>query len=216
MRHVVLGLALIATAIPAEQAFAQEAEAADAFVRVGASRIRLVDKGEIFADGVRDPAADYKTPERYVASVEVGYFVLDQVSVQFAGTTPTETSNVPAGSLDGLPNLGNDEFSIFTLSANFHPLRGGGISPYVGGGVALQKVWDVEDRLAQNMDVHDAFGPLIQGGVEVAVGDRFGLFFDVKKAFYTANASGDLGPTRITAKAQLDPLLLQAGALIRF
>ena len=207
---------MIAAAIPAQQVSAQGTEAGDAFVRIGVSRIRLADKGKIFADGVRDPAADYKTPERWVASAELGYFVLDKLSVQLAGTTPTKTSNVPAGSLAGVPNLGNDEFSIFTLTANFHPLRGRTVSPYVGGGVALQKVWSVEDRFAQNMDVHDAFGPVIQGGVEVAVGKRFGLFFDAKKAFYTANASGDLGPTRITAEAKLDPILLQAGALIRF
>ena len=90
------------------------------------------------------------------------------------------------------------------------------MSPYAGGGIAFQKVWSTRDALATNLRVHDTQGPVVQGGVEVRLASRFGLFFDAKKAFYKADASGDLGPAHITAVAKLDPLLLQAGALFRF
>ncbi len=207
---------ILAATIPVAPAFAQSTDTTDTFVRAGVSRIRLADEGRIFVNGVRDENADYKTPEKWVGSAELGHFVVDQVAVQVSGTTPATTQNIPAGSLEGVPNLGNDTFSIFTLTGTFHPLRGRSFSPYVGAGVGVQKVWSTEDRFASNLSIHDAFGAVVQGGVEVAVSERFGVFFDAKKGFWDANASGDLGPARVTAVAKLDPLLLQAGVLFRF
>ncbi len=216
MRLLACLSAILAATLPVAPGYAQSTDPTDSFVRVGVSRIRLADEGRIFVNGVRDENADYKTPEKWVASAELGHFVLDQVAVQVSGTTPATTQNIPAGSLDGLPNLGNDTFSIFTLTGTFHPLRGSSFSPYVGAGVGVQKVWSTEDRFASNLSIHDAFGAVVQGGFEVAVSERFGVFFDAKKGFWDANASGDLGPAKVTAVAKLDPLLLQAGVLFRF
>lgn len=200
--------------VPAAPAAAQDSDQ-NGFVRIGVTRVRLADQGKIFVNGTQDPAADYKTPTIYVAEGTVGYFVHPNFAVELSGTTPGSTSNIPAGDLTGLPNLGWDRFSIFTATATFHPLRGRPVSPYVGGGIALQKVWSTRDAFAANLRVHDATGPVVQGGVEVSFG-RFGLFGEAKKAFYSADASGDLGPAHVTARAKLDPLLLQAGAFIRF
>ena len=80
----------------------------------------------------------------------------------------------------------------------------------------MQHVWSTRDAFASNLRVADAHGPVIQAGVEVRLASRFGLFFDAKKAFYKADASGDLGPAHISAVAKLDPLLLQSGLLFRF
>jgi outer membrane protein W len=186
------------------------------FVRVGATRLRLADKGTISVNGVADPSAGYRTPEKYVASGTLGYFALPNFALELAATSPVSTSNTPAGSLTGVPNLGWDRFSIFSGTVTYHPLRGHMVSPYIGGGAALQKVWSTRDGFASNLRVHDAFGPVIQGGVEVSVARRFGLFVEAKKAFYSADASGDIGPAHVTAVAKLDPLLLQAGGFIRF
>jgi outer membrane protein W len=207
---VLLGICVAAPAA------AQSSSGANGFVRVGLARVRLADKGKIFLNGTLAAGAGYQTPEKWVPAVEAGYFILPNFALQVAATAPTSTSNTPAGTLAGVPNLGSDRFSIFTATATFHPLRGGMLSPYVGGGVALQKVWSTRDALATNLTVHDASGPVIQGGLEVRLADRFGVFFDAKKAFYKADASGDLGPSHVTAVAKLDPLLLQAGATFRF
>lgn len=191
-------------------------DAPDGFARLGVSRVRLADEGKIFIMGVYDPAAGYTTPEKWVANFDLGYFVAPQFALQISATTPMTTPNLPAGSLEGTPNLGDDKFSIFTASATWHPLRGGGVSPYVGGGLAWQHVWEIEDGFAQNLDVDDTVGPMIQAGVEFPLNERFGVFFDAKKAFYKTDASAELGPVLITAKPELDPLILTAGALIRF
>jgi outer membrane protein W len=207
---------MLAASFLAAPAAAQPAGDQRAFVRLGVTHIDLADKGKIFINGTRDPAADYKTDKDWVGNVEVGYFVHPNIAVRLSGTTPAKTYNLPAGSLAGTPNLGNDTSSNFTLTATVHPIRGRGVSPYVGGGIGMNKIWSTEDRLATNLKIHDANGPVIQAGVEFDLGERFGIYVDAKKAFWSAKASGLLGPLRVTAEAELDPVLLSGGALFRF
>jgi outer membrane protein len=207
---------MLALGVLAAPAHAQPAGQPDTFVRLGVARINMADEGMVFVDGVRDPEADYKTDKDWAASIEIGHFFHPNVAIRFAGTTPTETYNLPAGSLAGLPNLGNDTSSTFTLSATWHPFRGQMFSPYIGGGIGLNKIWSTEDRLATDLRIDSAHGPLIQAGIEIDLDPRFGVYFDAKKGFWSADASGFLGPAKVTAEAELDPLILQAGALVRF
>src|SRR6476661_8587113 len=112
-------------------AAAQANPDANGFVRVGAARLRLADKGIISINGAPVPGGGYRTPVKWVPAAEIGSFVLRTLSLQVAATAPTSTSNTPAGTLAGTPNLGSDRFSIFTATATFHPLRGGTLSPYL-------------------------------------------------------------------------------------
>jgi outer membrane protein W len=52
--------------------------------------------------------------------------------------------------------------------------------------------------------------------VDIDFNDRFGVYLDAKKAFWSAEASGFLGPLFIEAEAELDPVILSAGAVVRF
>lgn len=200
----------------AAPSIAQAVPEPQGFVKLGVTRIRLADEGKIYIMGVYDPAAGYRTPEKWTANLELGYFVLPSVSVQGSVTGPVSTPNLPTGSLEGTPNLGDDKFSIFTLTAAWHPLHGRKISPYVGGGIAWQHVWKIKDGFAQNLNVDDATGPVIGGGVDFALTPRIGLYVDAKKAFYDTKASAAIGPVQITADPKLDPLILQGGVVFRF
>jgi outer membrane protein W len=216
MKHSIRVSAALAASILATPASAQSDAQSDTFVRLGVAHIDLADNGPVFVNGVQDPSADYTTDKDWVGSIEIGHFVHSNVAVRFAGTTPAKTFNLPAGSLAGTPNLFNDTSSNFTLTATWHPLRGQIFSPYVGGGIGLNKIWKTEERLATDVKLGDSHGPVIQAGVEIDVNDRFGVYFDAKKGFWSADASGFLGPLRITAEAELDPVILQAGVLFRF
>jgi outer membrane protein W len=216
MRQVALLTAALAASFVAEPALAQHSGGSSAFVRLGVAHIDLADEGMIFVNGVQDPTAGYKTDKDWVGSIEVGVFVHPNIALRLAGTTPAKTYNLPAGSLAGLPNLGNDTSSNFTLTATFHPLSGHAFSPYIGGGIGMNKIWSTQDRLATDLKIKDANGPVIQAGVDVDISDRFGIYFDAKKAFWSAKASGFLGPAHVTAEAELDPVILSGGALIRF
>lgn len=214
--RIFASLSVLALAATASPALAQPAGQPDTFVRLGVAHIDLADKGPVFVNGTRDPGADYKTDKDWVGNIEVGHFFHPNVAVRLAGTTPAKTFNLPAGSLAGTPNLFDDTSSNFTLTATWHPLRGQGFSPYVGGGIGMNKIWDVDEKLASDVEISDAHGPVIQAGVEVDINDRFGIYVDAKKAFWSADASGFLGPLRVTAEAELDPWIVGVGGVIRF
>lgn len=216
MKQVSFFSPFLVAALAAAPAAAQPFEQKNSFVRVGVAHIDLADKGSVFIEGVEDPAADYSTDKDWIGSIEIGHFVHPNFAIRAMGTTPAETYNLPAGSLAGTPNLGNDTSSNFTLTATFHPTGREGFSPYVGGGIGLNKIWSTEDRLAENLEISDSHGPVLQAGVEYSVNQRLGLYFDAKKAFWSADASGLLGGARVTAEAELDPVIIQAGAFFRF
>lgn len=212
-----MGLAGLVASAPA---LAQDQ--GDAFVRVGAARTKLVDKGIIKENGVVDPAADYKTRDTFHGVLTGGYYIVDHVALEASISTPATTNNIPAGSLAGTPNLGDDEFTMVTIGASLHPFKGQ-VSPYVGGGFVRHFTTQERDALAVNLNIPNADGPYIQAGVDVAVSDRWGVFAEVRKAFYHTNASGLLpldatftNFAKVDAKAELDPLTIQLGLTARF
>ena len=208
--------AFVAMAAIGAPASAQETSSPDTFIRVGVGHIDLADKGPVFVNGTQDPNADYRTDKDWLGTLEIGHFILPPVAVRLFATSPVTTFNLPAGSLAGTPNLFDDKSSNFTLTATFHPLRGQQFSPYIGGGIGVNHIWSVTERLATDVEISDAWGPVLQAGIEVDVSDRFGVYFDAKKAWWSADASGFLGPAFIEAEAELDPVILSAGVLVRF
>ncbi len=213
IRSATLMIASLGTIMTASTALAQDA--GDSFVKVAASRTKLVDKGEVRTNGVLDPAADYETRQAFHGTVSVGQFIIDKVALEASLTTPLTTNNIPAGSLAGVPNLGDDEFVLLTIGGSFHPFNGA-ISPYVGGGLQVQITTQERDGLANGLNIPNAHGPYVQGGVNVSLSDKLGIFADVRKAFYHTNASGLLAGAQVRAKAVLDPLTVQIGGIARF
>jgi outer membrane protein W len=213
-------MAGVASCLAATPAFAQES--GDSFARISIARTKLVDKGDVFVDGVQDPAAGYETREAFHGIVTGGYYVLDGVAVEASVSTPLTTNNLPAGSLAGLPNLGDDEFITLTLGGSYHPFKGR-FSPYVGGGIQYQKTTQERDGLAVGLNIPDAHGPYVNAGFDYKIGDSWGVFADVRKAWYHTGASGrlplDATFTRfsnVVAKAELDPLTVQLGVTAYF
>lgn len=152
----------------------------------------------------------------------MSWFPVDHVALDASISTPATTNNIPAGSLAGTPNLGDDEFVLGTIGASVHPLSGR-VRPYAGGGWAFQFTSQERDGLAVGLDIKNTSGPYLNGGVKVGVTDRLDIFADVRKAWYTTRASAQLpldatytSFADVTADAQLDPLTIQLGLSTRF
>ena len=173
-------LALAATAVVCPT-LAVAQEAGDGFVKIGVARTKLVDKGEISVNGTVDPTAGYETRATKHGTLSAGYFLIDHVAVEASVATPATTNNVPAGSLAGTPNLGDDEFVVATLGLSFHPIKRGAFSPYVGGGFQYQFTTQERDGLGVNLDSPNSHGPYVHGGVNVRVGERLGVYADVRR-----------------------------------
>ena len=197
-------------------------EAGEVNVAASVARTKLIDKGEVFTNGVQDPEAAYETREAYHSVVTVEYFPVDKISLVGSISTPLTTNNIPAGSLAGLPNLGDDEFVMATAGAAFYPVKGA-IRPYVGGGIAFQITTQERDGLAVDLDIPNAHGPYVNAGIKASVNRNFDVFFDARKAWYSTAATGLLPLDEtytsfadVLANAELDPFTLQLGLNTRF
>jgi outer membrane protein len=217
----ILALPLTALAL-ASIAPASAQEAGEVTVQASVARTKLVDQGDIFVNGVQDPNAAYATREAYHSIVGVSWFPVDHVALDATLSTPATTNNIPAGSLAGTPNLGDDEFVIGTLGASLHPFKGR-VRPYAGGGWAFQFTSQERDALARDLNIPNTNGPYLNAGIKVGVTGRLDIFADVRKAWYTTGASGRLPLdatyttfANVTADAQLDPLTIQLGLGTRF
>lgn len=218
-KTIILPSALIASGLTMP-AVAQEA--GEVNIQTSVARTKLVDKGTVLTDGVEDPAAAYKTREAYHSIVTLNYFPVDQLSIDASISSPATTNNIPAGSLTGLPNLGDDEFIMATIGASFYPVKGP-VRPYVGGGLATQITTQERDGLAVGLNIPNAHGPYVNAGVKAAVGPSFDIFFDVRKAWYSTHGTGLLplddtytSFAQVDAFAELDPLTIQVGLGTRF
>lgn len=212
--------ALLCTAVSAPQALAQDA--GEFMIDTSIARTKLVDEGVVRSDGVVDPEAAYETRETYGSILTLSYFPIDHVALDASISTPITTNNIPAGSLGGLPNLGNDEFVMATIGASFYPFDGP-VRPYVGGGLAVQITTQERDGLAVGLDIPSSHGPYVRGGVRAGLGDNFDIFADVRKSWYSTNATGLLpldatftNFAEVDADAVLDPLTIQLGIGTRF
>lgn len=197
-------------------------QAGEVNVQASVARTKLVDKGDIFVNGTQDTNAAYATREAYHSIVGVSWFPIDHVALDASISTPATTNNIPAGSLAGTPNLGDDEFVLGTIGASFHPVSGR-VRPYAGGGWAFQFTSQERDGLAVGLNIENTSGPYVNGGVKFGITDRLDVFADVRKAWYTTGASGRLPLDAtytvfadVTADAQLDPLTIQLGLGTRF
>lgn len=215
-------LPLVAIGALALAAPAAAQQAGEVTVSASVARTKLIDKGDIFTNGVQDPNAAYETREAYHSIVGVSWFPIDHVALDATLSTPATTNNIPAGSLAGLPNLGDDEFVLGTIGASVHPVSGR-VRPYVGGGWAFQFTSQERDALAVGLNIENTSGPYLNGGVKVGITPRLDVFADVHKAWYTTKATGRLPLdasyttfANVTADAQLDPLTIQLGLATRF
>jgi outer membrane protein len=212
----------IAAANVALPAVAHAQQAGDFVLRAGVARTKLVDKGVISINGVVEPDAGYRTRDAYHGILSGSYFPINGFAIDASISTPATTNNIPAGDLAGTPNPGDDEFIFATIGARAQPFHGP-VSPYVSGGLQLQLTTQERDGLGVNLNIPNANGPYIEGGVEYHVNRRWGVYAAVRKAWYDTNASGllPLDATfttfaQVNAKAVLNPVTIHAGIFTRF
>ncbi len=186
------------------------------YVRLGQTWSHLADQGDVFSNGAFAPGSDYTTNAIRPLTLTAGWFVTDKIAIEASISEEAETHNYPSGSLTGLPDLGVDAFQTTSASVTWHPMRGERFSPYVGFGYVYQNTTDNTDGFGQNFRIEDSHGPLLQGGVDVELTDRLGLFVDFKKAWYRADGTGVLLGAPLYADSKLDPVSVQAGFSVRF
>jgi len=117
----------------------------------------------------------------------------------------TSKHYVTAGGADA----GSLKLMPVNLTLQYHFLPDAGFRPYIGAGGNYTRFYEV--RL-NGADVdRDRFGPVAQAGVDIPLGDKVSLNFDVKKIWLKTDFTGAGG-----GELKLDPWVYGVGVGFRF
>lgn len=185
-------------------------------VHVGGARMSTDEAVKAAVLGSPLPGADLEIAPRYAAEVEVGRYIIPTLAFSVSAGTPVRQSIVAAGSIRSLGTLGRVTYGPAAFTVHWHPLPQSPVRPYVGGGVAYLHVFNADAGTLPGFRLRDDLGPVVQGGVEIMAGRRFGVYADAKRAWLTSSTSGSLSGLPVNGRVRLDPLVLSAGAAFRF
>jgi outer membrane protein len=203
----VLGAPVAALAQLAEPAF---------YLHAGPARLDLDEKASFTAGGQPVPGGNVSIDPQNTAALELGYFFTPNVAVSLTVGVPPKAKIDGAGSLAPMGRLGEITYGPSALTAHYHFTGMGAFRPYVGGGVSYMHVFDTEDGTVSNLEVENTYGPAVQVGAEYMFTDRIGAFVDFKKAWFSTESTGSLGPAPVRGDIQLDPAVVHGGLSFRF
>lgn len=109
---------------------------------------------------------------------------------------------------------GDLDLDILSGTGQFHFARGSLISPYIGGGVAYVsgEAGSIDEDELESADLESELDFLVNAGLNVNIGQTFGLFVDGKYVMYEARGEGDSEDDAI----DINPLIISGGVKFRF
>jgi outer membrane protein len=159
--------------------------------------------------------------DNVVPTVAIEYFVADSFSIEtICCVTQHDVDGVEGAA--GTELVSDALLLPATLTGKFH-VNAGGISPYVGAGVAYFIWLDDEPGAtavalgADDFSLSDEFGFVLQAGLDVPVSDSFLVSVDAKRYFIDTTATWFAdGTPVIQTEHNLDPWVISAGVGFRF
>lgn len=150
-----------------------------------------------------------------VPELDFTYFLTDNIAAELILATTkhdveakgTTLGNVDVGSVWLLPP---------TLTMQYHFMTDEKFSPYVGVGVNYTLFYneEVPGTTVTSVDYDNAFGFLLQGGIDVHLKDNWYANLDVKKLFLKTDAA--LNGGAIVADVDINPWVIGLGVGYKF
>ena len=148
--------------------------------------------------------------------MQIGLFLTPNIAINATLGFPPAIDVFGAGSIGALPKLGEVTYGPMMLTLQYHPTRSGRIRPYVGVGASYMMVFGTKDGAFQDLRVNDDLGLAFEAGTEIMVGQRMGVFADVKKALLRPTAFGTVAGLPVVGKTRLDPWGFSGGLAFHF
>ncbi len=200
-------LPLLALTLLTPAAFAAGGTEGDWLVRGRIINVNPANDGGQTSIGGKPYAGTDTVPE-----VDVTYFATPNIGIELIAATTEHAmktnkgSNVDLGSVKLLPP---------TLTAQYHfnnPCLGK-FKPYVGAGLNYTHFFDADHPGLASVKYDDAFGTVVQAGVDYKLTDKVYLNADLKHVFLSTDVRVN---DTITAKANLNPVIAGVGVGYRF
>lgn len=159
--------------------------------------------------------SDLSYSDSVIPELDVSYYFTDNIAAELIlGTTYANIYG--EGSLASVGKVGKTWVLPPTLTLQYHFTDFGAFKPYVGAGVNYTMFYSQKGDAATSLDVKNSFGTALQIGADYMVNEHWGVNFDVKKLFLTADFDATISGTDYSGKAKLDPWLIGAGVTYRF
>lgn len=189
-------------------------------IRGGYADLKWDEGASVSIAGQVVPGGNARLSNNTGIEADISYFLHPNVSVAIAVGVPPTTTLYGAGSLASAGELGKVTYGPGSATVLYHITGLGPVKPYLGAGVNYTIIFKTKDRLLQDFKAKNTIGPVLQGGVDIALNKTFGIYFDAKKIFATSDTTWKLptpaGLAPGTARVKLDPTVLNAGVSIRF
>lgn len=154
-------------------------------------------------------ADSVKLSNSIVPEFDVTYFFTDHIAAELiAAVTPHDVrtkGGVDAGSTWLLPP---------TLTLQYHFTGYDFAKPYIGAGVNYTHFFNSDAGALNSVKYDDSFGPALQAGFDVPIGDQWYFNMDIKKIWI--NTTARFSPSSVRADVDIDPLVIGTGIGYRF
>jgi outer membrane protein len=148
----------------------------------------------------------------WAPTLGIAYFLTDNVAVDVTLGTTHHTVRAKGPGTD----IKVHETWVLppVVTLQYHPMPAAKVSPYVGAGVNYMLFYSGKDKNGFTVDVDDGFGWALQAGADIALTGPYSVNLDVKKVFFSTDASVNGGALK--SKVHLDPWVVSAGIGYKF
>jgi len=136
---------------------------------------------------------DVDVDNDYTLGVDLTYFFSQSWAVELMAAT-TRNEVIAESTALGSVDLGSIRLLPPTLTLQYHMCMTETIKPYIGAGVNFTTFYDSEvpaGGAVTDIDYDDAWGVVLQAGVDVDLGDNWVFNVDVKKVFLETDVNID-------------------------
>jgi outer membrane protein len=175
------------------------------------SSATIATNGQIVSGGTAEASNNMSV------TFDLGYEITNNISVTVTSGIPVKPHVTGEGAAAALGILGKVRYGPAIFAGQYQFPKIGRFRPYVGGGAAYAIIFKSFDGSVKNLNVHNNWGSVVQGGAEYEVNSRYTLFFDFKEVWLGVNADGVLSDgSPVKARVTLNPSLVTVGIKFHF
>jgi outer membrane protein len=182
------------------------------FTRIGTLVVPYHSSATIATNGQLVSGGTAKASNNMTLTFDVGYEITKNISVSVTSGIPPKPHITGEGAVANLGMLGKVRYGPAFFTSYYRFPKVGPFRPYVGGGAAYAIIFKEFDGSVKNLQVHNNWGSVLQGGAEYELNSKYTLFVDFKEVWLAVNAHGVLSDgTNVKARVKLNPSLVTVG-----